>query len=58
MQLNFIGFYGVLLEFEKRMSVNMKNGLRSLAPNQKLRFFLTSMIENFEEKQKRTKKAF
>jgi len=37
------------------MSVNMKNGLRSLAPNQKLRFFLTSMIENFEEK---TKKAF
>jgi len=22
--LNFIGFYGVLLEFEKRMSVNMQ----------------------------------
>jgi len=33
----------------------MKNGLRYLAPNQKLQFFLTSMIENFEEK---TKKPF
>jgi len=22
--LNFIGFYGILLEFEKRMNVNMK----------------------------------
>lgn len=33
----------------------MKNGLRYLAPNQKLQFFLTSMIENFEEK---TKKLF
>ena len=31
----------------------MKNGLKYLAPNQKLQFFLT--IENFEEK---TKKAF
>ena len=33
----------------------MKNGLKYLAPNQKLQFFLTSMIENFEEK---TKKSF
>ena len=33
----------------------MKNGLKYLAPNQKLQFFLTSMIENFEEK---TKKPF
>jgi len=33
----------------------MKNGLIYLAPNQKLQFFLTSMIENFEEK---TKKPF
>jgi len=33
----------------------MKNGLRYLSPNQKLQFFLTSMIENFEEK---TKKPF
>jgi len=33
----------------------MKNGLKYLAPNQKLQFFLTSMIENFEEK---TKKHF
>lgn len=33
----------------------MKNGLRYLAPNQKLQFFLTSMIENFGEK---TKKPF
>jgi len=33
----------------------MKNGLRYLAPNQKIQFFLTSMIENFEEK---TKKPF
>ena len=33
----------------------MKNGLRYLAPNQKLQFFLTSMTENFEEK---TKKPF
>jgi len=24
LELNFIGFYGVLLEFEKRMSVNMQ----------------------------------
>ena len=30
----------------------IKNGLRYLAPNQKLQFFLTSMIENFEEKTK------
>jgi len=28
----------------------IKNGLKYLAPNQKLQFFLTSMIENFEEK--------
>lgn len=33
----------------------IKSGLRYLAPNQKLQFFLTSMIENFEEK---TKKPF
>ena len=33
----------------------MKNGLGYLAPNQKLQFFLTSMIDNFEEK---TKKPF
>ncbi|MDK2864886.1 MAG: hypothetical protein PWP37_1078 [Thermotogota bacterium] len=32
----------------------MKNGLRYLAPSQKLQFFLTSMIENFEEKTKKT----
>jgi hypothetical protein len=30
----------------------MKNGLRYLAPNQKIQFFLTSMIDNFEEKVK------
>ena len=30
----------------------IKNGLRYLAPNQKIQFFLTSMIENFEEKTK------
>jgi len=28
----------------------MKNGVRFIAPNQKIQFFLTSMIENFEEK--------
>lgn len=28
----------------------MKNGLKYLAPSQKLQFFLTSMVENFEEK--------
>lgn len=28
----------------------MKNGVRYIAPNQKIQFFLTSMIENFEEK--------
>jgi len=33
----------------------MKNSLKYLAPNQKLQFFLTTMIENFEEK---TKKPF
>lgn len=33
----------------------MKIGLRYLAPNQKLQFFLTNMNENFEEK---TKKPF
>lgn len=33
----------------------MKNGLKYLAPNQKLQFFLTSIVENFEEK---TKKSF
>ena len=31
----------------------MKNGLKYLAPNQKLQFFLTSMIGNFEEKNKK-----
>ncbi len=30
----------------------MKNGLRYLAPNQKLQFFLTSMIEDFDKKVK------
>jgi len=28
----------------------MKNGLKYPAPNQRLQFFLTSMIENFEKK--------
>lgn len=28
----------------------MKKGLKYLAPNQKVQFFLTSMVENFEEK--------
>jgi len=31
----------------------MKNGIKYLAPNQKLQFFLTNMIENFEEKIKK-----
>ena len=43
-------------EYAKRKFLSelgfMKNGLRYLAPNQKLQFFLTSMIENFEEKTK------
>jgi len=32
----------------------VKNGLKCLAPNQKLQFFLTSMIENPEEKLKKS----
>jgi len=28
----------------------IKNGLKYLAPNQKIKFFLTNMIENFEER--------
>ena len=32
----------------------MKNGLRYLAPKQKLQFFLTGMSENFKEKTKKT----
>jgi len=32
----------------------IKNGLRYLAPNQKLQFFLTKITENFEEKTKTT----
>lgn len=30
----------------------LRNGLKYLAPNQKLQFFFTSMVENFEEKTK------
>lgn len=30
----------------------MKNGLKYFAPNQRLQFFLTSMIENFEKNKK------
>ncbi len=33
----------------------MRAGLKFLAPNQKFQFLLTSMVENFEEK---TKKSF
>lgn len=43
-------------EYAKGMSLSelgfMRNGLKYLAPNQKLQFFLTSMVENFEEKTK------
>lgn len=35
----------------------MKNGLKYLAPNQKLQFFLTSMTENSEEKAKKLLKS-
>jgi len=31
----------------------IKNGLKYLAPNQKLQIFLTSMVENFDEKNKK-----
>jgi len=31
----------------------VKHGLKYFAPNQKLQFFLTNMVENFEEKTKR-----
>jgi len=32
----------------------MKNGISYLAPNQKIQFFLTNMIENFEEKMEKS----